>query len=64
MQLEYNISVATIYLISLYGDLLHNMNSFQEGVKDFAIITLAVSIGLAILIIIVRILNNKEIAIV
>lgn len=64
MQLEYNISVATIYLISLYGDWLHKMNSFQEGVKDFAIITSAVSIALAILIIILRILNNKEITIV
>ena len=33
------ISIAAIYLTTLYGDWMHNMNTFQGAAKDFAIRT-------------------------
>ena len=55
------ISIAAIYLTTLYGDCMHNMNTFQGMIKDLiirtAIVTIATGIS-KIFISIVRASNN------
>lgn len=54
------VSVATMYLISLYGNLFHKINTFQGVVNEFAIITVAVTCCTAISLIVTRISKKKN----
>lgn len=54
------ISIAAIYLTTLYGDCMHNMNTFQGMTKDLIIRTSIVTIVTEISTLCARIYNVKS----
>ncbi len=53
------VSIATMYMTVLYGDLLHRMNSAQRVIESLAIRTLVVLVAVAIFLVLTKIIKGK-----
>lgn len=53
------VSVAVLYMVSMYGDLLHSLSSAQEAVKGLAGRTAVVVVFVVIFLMLNKLLKNK-----